>query len=639
MISYDTFCSITCYFILHKAVRALGSLIIVGAMIMGGQVNAQDICERIEVFRAQAPQVALDSVASIRAKYTVTELGIPVTEALNYLEVINTYRLGNYDKAIQQGRQYLDWLHSMDYNFSDADYLNTIGSSYYRKGELDSAALYYVETAEALRRDGKNFYHAAVLNNIGVIFLNNDDYGKALEYYARAEKSFVEQKDSSLLTSVLGNMSYCYYEIDSLVKSEIYAHKAIQLGKQLKSYDGMFNGMLTLASIIGSNGDVERRLSLTQDVYAQADSVGYHDYKHRAGQILSQLTSDPKKAIRYADEAYRYSIDNATYLESDFRETYAQLLHDQGESKRAYELLDELYLSQDSIINQKYIDSRVELLTEFETLEKELKIAEQQQEMAEVQSRNTKLIAGIIFSAIGGLLLLALLYQNKKVNQAKMLAYQAENEKRFAQLETMILKSQMNPHFIFNSLNSIRYLFMKDQKDKGLKYITKFAKLLRSTLHHGEQALVPLSEEVSLTELYIDLEQLRFDGKFTFIKDYENTNWENIPIPPFVLQPLVENAFWHGLSSSSIDSKQLHIKISSQKNIYTITIEDNGVGFGNSHDKKDASVGKKKSYGLTLIKERFDLINKTQNRQYIIDVYKSTLHPTGTKVIITIKES
>ena len=213
-----------------------------------------------------------------------------------------------------------------------------------------------------------------------------------------------------------------------------------------------------------------------------------------------------------------------------------------------------------------------------------------------------------------------------------------EIDKRFAQLETMILKSQMNPHFIFNSLNSIRYLFMKDEKEKGLKYITKFARLLRTTLHHGEHALVNLEDEIELTELFIQLEQLRFDDSFVFTSDYGNDpQWKEIKIPSFVIQPVVENAFWHGLLPSKKEEKTLHISIHKIKNGYDIVIEDNGVGFSSkSETSTNTTLNKTKSYGLSLIKERFELINKNEYQKYHLTIEDSDKNETGAKITIRI---
>ena len=213
-----------------------------------------------------------------------------------------------------------------------------------------------------------------------------------------------------------------------------------------------------------------------------------------------------------------------------------------------------------------------------------------------------------------------------------------EIDKRFAQLETMVLKSQMNPHFIFNSMNSIRYLFMMDEKEKGLSYITKFARLLRTTLHHGDQAMVRLVEEIELTELFVELEQLRFNDSFSFTTEYDAADgWKAVPIPPFVIQPIVENAFWHGLLPSKKTEKNLEIAITTTPTGYQISIEDNGVGLqAKSSASTDPELNKTKSYGLNIIRERFDLINKSDDHHYSLTIADSDRYDTGAKVVITI---
>ncbi|MEE9437449.1 MAG: histidine kinase [Saprospiraceae bacterium] len=217
---------------------------------------------------------------------------------------------------------------------------------------------------------------------------------------------------------------------------------------------------------------------------------------------------------------------------------------------------------------------------------------------------------------------------------------QLEYEHRFSQLEMRILKSQMNPHFVFNSLNSIRYLFMKGDKEKGISYITKFAKLLRTTLNLGEQSLVKLDDEIKFTETFIALEQLRFDDKFDLTLDFGNNDkWKELPIPPFVIQPLVENAFWHGLSQSIEGEKSLSICIKEQGAEWHICIEDSGVGMNFEKPLKDKELGRTKSYGLSLIKERFALLNKKNDFNYSLIISESKLYESGTKALIIISSN
>lgn len=245
-----------------------------------------------------------------------------------------------------------------------------------------------------------------------------------------------------------------------------------------------------------------------------------------------------------------------------------------------------------------------------------------------------------LWARITGLLLLGLLvwlYFRYRMNREKA---KSRVEKRFAELETVILKSQMNPHFLFNSLNSIRFLFLKGENKQGITYITKFAKLLRSSLHLGETPLVTLGEELDFTKLYIEMEQLRFDNKIKIVLEESNRQeWEKIPIPPYTIQPLVENASWHGLYPSENEEKILNLSLSQTENNWTVTVEDNGVGYNpSSKAKRDENTNKKKSYGLKLIKERFQLLNKTQEHTYALDIRKAERFPSGTRAEVTISK-
>jgi hypothetical protein len=213
-----------------------------------------------------------------------------------------------------------------------------------------------------------------------------------------------------------------------------------------------------------------------------------------------------------------------------------------------------------------------------------------------------------------------------------------EAHNRLMKLETMVLKSKMNPHFIFNSLNSIRFLFMNDDKKNGNRYITKFAKLLRSTLNYGDENLIQLVEEIKLTEIYVSLEQMRFEDQFIFEQEYSsNLAWQNLLIPPFVVQPIVENAFLHGLSPSDLEQKILMISIVENIDNWSIIIEDNGVGRA-YHQSHKSVEGMHKSIGLKMIKERFDLINKINDTKLMILVEDAVKFPTGTRVTINLNK-
>lgn len=596
--------------------------------------NAQDICSQIDYlkYNVKDPQASIDSIENMIARYAYDSLSPPEWDMIYFKHSYSYLKAGQYEYSLELGLKYLKWLDKVHYWESVGDYYNTIATCYYYQGETDSAAHYFVLSADDLRAKGKDFYYAAVINNIGVIYLGVKDYSKAIAYYRKAKDAFLAIGDSTYLASVLGNIGYCYYELRQIDSSNYYSTAAIDVGLKTESNEGYFNGLMTLGDLAVLSGDTLAGSNKYRQVYKEAMLVNYDDYKYRAAQSLANTLKDEKLALKYAKEAYEYTLTSSGLLEESFMLTLAHLLRKNNEGEQAYDLVIPRYYEKDSLLQAKYENQKLDLLAKYESAEKERLILTQKNELTQRDLEINRLLLGLISLLLLGVsLLVYVLYQKNNTDRK-----QQEYEKRFAQLETMVLKSQMNPHFIFNSLNSIRYLFMKDEKEKGIKYITKFAKLLRNTLHHGEDALVSLADEIELTELFIDLEQLRFDDQFTFEHDYDDAPWAAVQIPPFVVQPLVENAFWHGLSPSTSADKRLKVSIQKIANSYIVQVIDNGVGYGVNTQTLDLEVNKKKSYGLSILRERFELINKTQPMQYELTVLPAPDFATGTCVQISI---
>ena len=228
-------------------------------------------------------------------------------------------------------------------------------------------------------------------------------------------------------------------------------------------------------------------------------------------------------------------------------------------------------------------------------------------------------------------------------------AEMAKAEKRHTELLSELeqakmkaLQAQMNPHFIFNCLNSIRLYYMSEDLEKADDYITKFSRLIRSILNYSRMKNISLKEELGTLQLYMEFEQMRYKGKFDFIIDVdENINLANIRIQSMLLQPFVENAIWHGLMMSEHQGLvKIQIKpydTSSSREKLIIIIEDNGIGRKKSKQFKKDNVSKRKSHGLQITKERLDLLKRTENKEAmfeIIDLYNDQNQAIGTKVHI-----
>lgn len=197
------------------------------------------------------------------------------------------------------------------------------------------------------------------------------------------------------------------------------------------------------------------------------------------------------------------------------------------------------------------------------------------------------------------------------------------------------LKSQMNPHFIFNSLNSIQDLILQQDKENAYNYISKFALLVRKILDHSDKDFVEIEEEVKILNVYLELEKLRFKKDFVF--ELESNNITDLEIPPMLIQPFVENALKHGLLHKK-GNKSLNITFRFKKNILTCTIIDNGVGRKKSNEIKERQNKSHKSFSVQSIHTRFSILENIYGDEIGVkfeDLYYKE-QPTGTKVILTI---
>lgn len=230
----------------------------------------------------------------------------------------------------------------------------------------------------------------------------------------------------------------------------------------------------------------------------------------------------------------------------------------------------------------------------------------------------------------------AIIYFNLKRKQ-KIEIDKAKFEKDLSELSLKSLRSQMNPHFIFNCLNSIKDFINKNDKVSSNKYLTDFAKLIRLTLNISRKQYVYIMDEIDYLELYIQLEQMRFDKRF----DYHIQN--NIPeelyveIPSMLLQPFVENAIRHGQIGQLEYRGQLDIDINVVDKSLIIIVNDNGLGIEKTKLLEEKRETYNQSLALTILNEQIELIKKTYGQEISIDIKDRTIeNKSGTSIIITI---
>lgn len=215
-----------------------------------------------------------------------------------------------------------------------------------------------------------------------------------------------------------------------------------------------------------------------------------------------------------------------------------------------------------------------------------------------------------------------------------------EMNKRVSESELKALRAQMNPHFMFNAINSIQNFVLKNDSKSAQKYLTKFARLIRSVLENSKYELVWLNKEVEALELYVELEALRASFSFDYeIVIEDSLNAENLFIPPMIIQPYIENAILHGIIPLSERKGMLSIKFSKEGTVLKCMIDDNGIGRKKAKEIKERKQLSHQSMGINVTQDRIDILNKQNHNlltQVLIIDKESDLIPLGTTVEITI---
>ena len=250
---------------------------------------------------------------------------------------------------------------------------------------------------------------------------------------------------------------------------------------------------------------------------------------------------------------------------------------------------------------------------------------------------------GIYFTfPLSLLIYVSLRFKEITKEKEKYMAKQLEINKELLELEARALRAQMNPHFIFNSMNSIKSLINKNENETAANYLTTFSKLIRSLFQNSDKREVSLKEELETCQLYTQLEKMRFGDKVEFVFDIdESIDLKDFKVPALLLQPFIENAIWHGLIQKETGGRVI-ISVTKTNGAIQCIIDDNGIGREQSNKFKPQYETTHQSKGIGLTHSRLELdklLNEREDSIYIIDKEDENGKPEGTRVIITFKEN
>ncbi|HZI26347.1 MAG TPA: histidine kinase, partial [Chryseolinea sp.] len=233
--------------------------------------------------------------------------------------------------------------------------------------------------------------------------------------------------------------------------------------------------------------------------------------------------------------------------------------------------------------------------------------------------------------------------KNKELEEQHIKQIQTAFEHKLAETEMTALRAQINPHFIFNCLNSIKFFATPDNGNLAAEYLTKFSRLMRLVLENSSLQKITLQNELEALELYLQMEVMRFNHKLSYqIQVQPEIDKEFVEIPPLLLQPYVENAIWHGIMHKKKGGHVIVRIEQSALDILRVTITDNGIGRAKAAALKSKSATRHKSFGMKVTSERIRLINqlyKSVTEVQVFDLVDSQQEACGTEVMITIPTS
>ena len=594
--------------------------------------------------------ISLEFAFKALSKARTTGKKSEIAYAYNEIGVL-FYLKGEYYKAIENYNCALD-IDKAEGNTEDvALRYNNIGQAYSDLGDYSEAIDFFKEALSIDRKSGDSSRIAIRLNNIGIVYFRFEQYPKALDFFREALKIDSIKSNASLLPARLNNIGKVYLQMQKFNEALQFFSRALEMDQKL----GHEQDQAIRYSNLGQT-------SLATNKYVEA-----LNYFQKALEIDSRFRnkSDIASDLYYiglcfkrmnkrndAEQYFKMSLQKSSEISytSNLIDIYRELSsisEENGNSTAALAYYKKWATLKDSLFDkhtrkklsdfQSFYESEKRaqeiILLQKEKVISNLSLAKKEQEIESQRVSKLWYVTLLLLIILIIVFVYHFILQREKKKQLNL-------KQQLNLYMQKALIQQMNPHFFFNTLNSIQYYILKNDKVTSNKYLSMFARLMRTTLNNSQSEVIPLSDELDALKTYIELEQLRFVNRFDFsIEIEDDIDSGSINIPPFILQPYIENAIWHGLMNLEEGKNGiLLIRISRQENKLLCIIEDNGIGREKAKEI-NAKSGKFPSLGTRITETRISLINQLYKSKFSVD-YSDVLNDineiSGTRVEITL---
>lgn len=573
-------------------------------------------------------QYALSLATQLKFKRGMADcynlLGVYYRETSRYSDALTFH-----EKALEIGKETKD-------SIILAYALNSLGVAYRRLDENQKAFQYHFEALNIAKARGDTRGRSIALNSIGNIYLSLGEYKNAIDEFEEGLQLEMGMHSNIGQAINYANLGAAYEGLGDIDKAISYYHQSLKFNSMERSDKGIAICYNLLGEANMKKGDYDLALYYLRQAVALNDKlkdrINAAENDITIGKIY-QKKEDFKSAITYLNNG----LDIARQIGSQslMVEAYEALGETEslsGSATNAFNFLKKAYQLKDSLYKEQATPQMAKLRTLYELDKKEdqIRLLTQENEISRLK------LANRAYLNLGIVILLGLVISGTIFYWF----YRKQKDKRLMlQYELQSLRSQMNPHFIFNALNSIDNYIWKKDPEQASAYLVKFSNLMRMTLQNSRSRSIPFGAELEFLKLYMELENFRHDGKFNYTIDVApGINGENVRIPSMVIQPFVENAILHGLSHKTDGECQLTIRFSRKNDLIVCEVEDNGIGRNRARQLQQKNVSGRESLGILVTEERVKLLKKITGKKElhikITDMKNDDDQSTGTRVTL-----
>ncbi|MDP2159980.1 MAG: histidine kinase, partial [Flavobacterium sp.] len=361
-----------------------------------------------------------------------------------------------------------------------------------------------------------------------------------------------------------------------------------------------------ISKVYASENNLDKAIEITKNTITEAEKLGSVSQQIEQQQTLADLyfkNKNQEDAIVLLEETYDLALKNGrTFDAKKAMLALSDYYRQQGNQSKAIELYDKFLNDFDRMIqaDSSLVDSKI-----FQVTEEKIKQLEKERALKdELITKKNKFNYVLIGSVILMLILLGLIAK-------ALFSIKTKNKK----IALQSLRREMNPHFIFNSLNSVNQFIAQNNELEANKYLTSYSNLMRNMMETSNKDFISLSNELEQIKKYLDLEHLRFQDKFVYeIVVDEKLDTDAILVPNMLIQPHLENAIWHGLRYRETIGK-LKVTFAEENQLIKVSIEDDGIGVEKSRELKTQNQKVHESRGLNNVEERINLLNDLYHQQ------------------------